>query len=149
MHIKMPKHTQMPESSIIQRKQNAYISSIPHVQYDSLIDINIYREMEYRQQHLSVDEEFTHNQLCRCNVPPNHRPACSSISQQRCHPRAGHDSPRIRVNYRLTHILGDINNKPTQLGFTGFQQPSQANTVQRLTIALRQLLSCLNRANEF
>ena len=26
------------------------------------------------------------NQLRHCNIPPNHRPACSLISQQRCHP---------------------------------------------------------------
>ena len=93
-------------------------------------------------QHLYVNEEFTRNQLRRCNVPPNHRPACSSISQQRCHPRAGHDSSGIRVNCRLIHSQGDINNKPTQLGFTGFQQPSQASTVRRLSIALRQPISC-------
>ena len=93
-------------------------------------------------QHLSVNEEFTRNQLRRCNVPPNHRPACSSISQQRCHPRAGHDSSGIRVNCRLIHSQGDISNKTTQLGFTGFQQPSQASTVQRLSIALRQPISC-------
>ena len=43
------------------------------------------------------------NQLCRCNIPPNHRPTCSSISQQCCHPRAGHDSSGIRVNCRLAH----------------------------------------------
>ena len=36
----MPKHTQMPESSIIQWKQNAYISSINHVHYNSFV-INI------------------------------------------------------------------------------------------------------------
>ena len=48
----------------------------------------------------------SHNQLRRCNVPPNHRPACSSISQQRCHPRAGHDSSGIRVNCRLIHSQG-------------------------------------------
>ena len=34
------------------------------------------------------------NQLRRCNVPPNHRPACSLISQQFYPPRSGHDSPR-------------------------------------------------------
>ena len=43
------------------------------------------------------------NQLHRCNVSPNHRPACSLISQQRCHPRAGHDSPRNKGISRLTH----------------------------------------------
>ena len=31
------------------------------------------------------------NQLRRCNVPPNHRTVCSLVSQQHCHPRAGHD----------------------------------------------------------
>ena len=47
------------------------------------------------------------NQLSRCNVPPNHSPACSLISQQRCHPQAGHDSSGIRVNCRLTHSQGE------------------------------------------
>ena len=97
-------------------------------------------------------KNFTRNQLHRCNVPPNHRPACSSISQQRCHPRAGHDSSRTKgTNCRLAHSQGVINIKPTQLGFTGFQQTSQASTVRRPTIALRQLLSyhSLNKENEF
>ena len=43
------------------------------------------------------------NQLGHCNIPPNHRPACSSTSQQRCHPRAGHDPPRNKGTSRLTH----------------------------------------------
>ena len=42
------------------------------------------------------------NQLRRCNIPPNHRPSCSLISQQRFHPRAGHDSPRNKGTSRLT-----------------------------------------------
>ena len=80
-------------------------------------------------------KDLLHNQLRRCNVPPNHRPACSLISQQRCHPRAGHDSPR---NKELTslHIAKDNNTtrvhssaKPTQLGLLGEQQISQANKV--------------------
>ena len=59
------------------------------------------------------------NQLRHCNVPPNHRPACSLISQQRCHPRAGHDSPRIKGTSRLTHSQVYINiAKPTQLGLS-------------------------------
>ena len=60
----------------------------------------------------------SHNQLCRCNVPPNHRPACSSMSQQHCHPRAGHDSIRTKGHFRLTHSQGSQRIKPTQLGFT-------------------------------
>ena len=75
------------------------------------------------------------NQLRRCNVPPNHSPTCSSISQQRCHPRTGHDSPK---NKELTslHIAKDNNTtrvhsstKPTQLGLSGKQRISQANQV--------------------
>ena len=46
------------------------------------------------------------NQLRRCNVPPNHRPACSSISQQHFHPRAGHDSSRNKGQCWLTHSQG-------------------------------------------
>ena len=59
------------------------------------------------------------NQLRRCNVPPNHRPVCSLISQQRCHPRAGHDSPRNSEQAGL-HIAKDTQNiaKTTQLGLS-------------------------------
>ena len=39
-------------------------------------------------------ENLSCNQLRRWNVRPNHRPTCSLISQQRCHPRSRHDSPR-------------------------------------------------------
>ena len=46
------------------------------------------------------------NQLRRCNVPPNHRPSCSSISQQHCHPQARHDSSRNKGQCRLTHNQG-------------------------------------------
>ena len=71
-----------------------------------------------------------HNQLCRCNFPPNHRPTCSLISQQWYHPRAGHDSPRKGTN-RL-NIAKDTQNttKPTQLGLSCHQQDSQANMVK-------------------
>ena len=71
------------------------------------------------------------NQLHRCNLPPNHRLACSLISQQRCHPRAGHDSPRNKEQASL-HIAKDTHNiaKPTQLGLSGHQQDSQANMVR-------------------
>ena len=73
----------------------------------------------------------SHNQLRRCNVPPNHRLACSLISQQRCHPRAGHDSPRNKEQVGL-HIAKNTQNtaKPTQLGLSGHQQDSQANMVR-------------------
>ena len=57
------------------------------------------------------------NQLHRCNVPPNHRPACSLISQQRYHPLAGHDSPRNKELVGL-HIAKD--NKTFQANTIGF-----------------------------
>ena len=52
-------------------------------------------------------------QLCRCNVPPNHRPVCSLVSQQNCHPRAGHDYPRNKELSRLTHSQR-YTNQPSQ-----------------------------------
>ena len=64
-----------------------------------------------------------HNQLRRCNVPPNHRPACSLISQQHCHPRAGHDYPRNKGTTRL-HVAKDTQKhiaKPKKLGLSGHQ----------------------------
>ena len=73
--------------------------------------------------HLSYDELFC-NQLRRCNVPPNHRPACSLISQQRCHPGAGHDAPRNKGTSRLTYSQGYI--KHSQANTVGFIRPSRS-----------------------
>ena len=82
-----------------------------------------------------LNKNLFRNHLCHCNIPPNHRPACSSISQQCCHPQAGHDSPR---NKELTglHIAKDNNttrvhnsSKPTQLGLSSEQWINQANKV--------------------
>ena len=70
------------------------------------------------------------NQLRHCNVPPNHRPACSLISQQHCHPWAGHGSSR---NKELTGL--HIAKVTTPQGYTvGFfrwttDQPSQQSWV--------------------
>ena len=64
------------------------------------------------------------NQLRRCNVPPNHRPTCSLISQQCCHPRAGHDSPRNKGTSRLTHSQGYT--KHNQVNTVGFIRPSRS-----------------------
>ena len=68
-------------------------------------------------------KNLSRNQLRRCNVPPNHRPACSLISQQRCHPRARHDSSRIRVIGGL-HIAKDTQN--SQSNTIGFIKPSRS-----------------------
>ena len=53
------------------------------------------------------------NQLRRCNVPPNHRPACSLISQQCCNPQVGHYSPRNKGTSGL-HIDKNIQTQPSQ-----------------------------------
>ena len=74
-------------------------------------------------------KDSSRNQLRRCNIPPNHRLACSLISQQRCHPQARHDSPRNKEQEGL-HIAKDTQNttKPTQLvlsGNNGSTKPTQ------------------------
>ena len=64
------------------------------------------------------------NQLRHCNVPPNRRPACSLISQQRFHPQVGHDSPRNKGTSRLTHSQGYT--KHSQTNTVGFIRPSRS-----------------------
>ena len=89
-------------------------------------------------------KNLSRNQLRRCNVPPNHRLACSSISQQRCHPRAGHDSSRDRGQGRLTHSQGTQSFKPTQLGLPGLPRtakPAQSEDQPLHTAALQSLHS--------
>ena len=119
--------------SYTQRKQNISIN-IQHVYHHSFINGNYNCRHKLGKDTYLIENLFR-NQLRRCNVPPNHRLACSLISQQRCHPRAGHDSPR---NKELTglHVAKDNNTtrvhsstKPTQLGLSGKQQISQANKV--------------------
>ena len=65
-------------------------------------------------------ENLICNQLRRCNVPPNHRPVCSLVSQQRCHPRAEHDFPRNKelVGLHIAKITKHA--KPTHLGLSGY-----------------------------
>ena len=53
-----------------------------------------------------------HNQLRHCNVPPNHKPTSSLISQQCCHPRVGNDSPRNKGTTGL-HVAKDTQNTQT------------------------------------
>ena len=71
------------------------------------------------------------NELHCCNIPPNHRLVCSLISQQCCHPRAGHDSPRNKEQASL-YIAKDT--QLSQANTVGFirpstRQPSQHNWV--------------------
>ena len=75
------------------------------------------------QEYLSSNEAPC-NELCRCNVPPNHRPVCSLISQQCCHPQAGHDSPRNNGTSRLTHSQGCT--KHSQANTVAFIRPPKS-----------------------
>ena len=68
-------------------------------------------------------KDLSRNQLRRCNVPPNHRPACSLISQQRYHPQVGHDSPRDKEQASL-HIAKDTQKR--QANTVGFVRPSRS-----------------------
>ena len=67
-------------------------------------------------------------QLRHCNVPPNHRPSFSLISQQCCHPRARHDSPRNKEQAGL-HIVKDTQNTD-QANTVGFIRTSTNQPIQ-------------------
>ena len=105
-------------------------SSIQHVHNHSLN--NKYKCKDEMVKNTYLIKDSSHNQLRRYNVPPNHRPVCSLVSQQHCHPWVGHDSPRNKEQEGL-HIAKDTQNnrsaKPTQLGSLAHPQISQANTV--------------------
>ena len=58
-------------------------------------------------------KKLAQNQLCHCNVPPNHRPMWSLISQHHCHPRAGHDSTRHQGTTG-SHIAKTIHSQSSQ-----------------------------------
>ena len=72
------------------------------------------------------------NQLRCCNIPPNHRPACSLISQQCFHPRAGHDSRRNKEQAGLHIAKGTP--KHSQANTVGFIRPSRS--LERLNAKL-------------
>ena len=82
------------------------------------------------------------NQLRRCNVPPNHRPTCSLSSQQRYHPRAGHDSPRNKELAGL-HIAKD--NKTYQANTVGFVRKTTDHPIQHSWVY--QAIQELGKAN--
>ena len=94
-------HNRMHNSSIIQRKQHVpssiHMFIIIHKTIDSIAEITRSRLLIFLMKSLP------RNQLRCCNVPPNHRPACSSISQQHCHPQARNDSSKDKGQCRLTH----------------------------------------------
>ena len=86
--------------------------SIQHVHHNSL-NIKYYCRSKLEKNTYLIKNSSC-NQLRHCNVPPNHRLACSLISQQCCHPRARNDSPRNKEQEGL-HIAKDTQNtdKPT------------------------------------
>ena len=139
MILKNIKHISKHNHSYTQWKQNISINIHAYTSWH-LTCISSFINGKYDCRHklgknTYLIKNLFRNQLRCCNVPPNHRPACSLISQQRCHPRVRHDSPR---NKELTglHIAKDNNTtrvhsaaKPTQLGLSGEQKIIQANKV--------------------
>ena len=111
----------MQNSSIIQRKQT-------HIQFQhSTCSLQfIWHQYNCRDGTDKVTyllmKNLSRNQLCCWNVPHNQGPAWSSISQQRCHPRAGHDSSKDKGQCRLTHSQGTQSATNT----TGFTKPAQS-----------------------
>ena len=119
-----------------QRKPTTFIHAYIHLTCSSipLIEIKNCRGKIHKITYLMMNS--IRNQLRRCNVPPNHIPACSLISQQRYHPRAGHDSPRNKGTSRLTHSQGYT--KHSQANKVGFIRPlrSWRRQIAKLVISL-------------
>ena len=124
------KPAKMHNHSYTQRKQTYIHSSIQHVHHHSLNDKYKCRDEMVKNTYLI--KYSSHNQLCHCNISPNHRPVCSLISQQCCHRQARHDFPRNKEQAGL-HIAKDTQNsrstKPTQLGLSSHPKISKANIV--------------------
>ena len=133
------KHIAKHNHSYTQWKQNISINTYAYT-YQHLTCISSFINGKYDCRHklgknTYLIKNLFPNQLHRCNVPPNHRPACSLISRQRFHPWVGHDSPRIK-ELTCLQIAKDNNTtrvhsstKTTQLGLSGEQQIIQANKV--------------------
>ena len=109
-------HTRMYNSEHIQRKQTYILALIMLIISHETVHIQLQR---WNQSGLLIFlmKSLPRNQLRRCNVPPNHRPACSSISQQHFHPRARHDSSRTKGQCRLTHSQGFPTSQTHTVGF--------------------------------
>ena len=105
MHTKMHETYEDTQLFNIQRKQHTYTFQHSHVHHNSWNSRLNYGDEIISSTYLLMENSFR-NQLRRYNVPPNHRPTYSSISQQHYHPRAGHDSPRNKGLSRLTHSQG-------------------------------------------
>ena len=126
MILKNIKHIMRHNHSYTQRKKNISIKT--HAYTDQhLTCISSFINSKYDCRHKLGKKTYLIknlflNQLCRYNVPPNHRPVCSLISQQLYHPQVGHNSPRNREQAGL-HIAKDTQNtaKPTQLRLSGHQ----------------------------
>ena len=102
----------MYNSSNIQPTQNAF-TQLAFIMF-------IYKTIQlqrFKHKNTYLHKSSSCNQLRRCNVPPNHRKVCSSISQKHCHPRAGHDSLRNKGQCRLTHSQGLPISQTHTLGF--------------------------------
>ena len=133
MILKNIKHISNHNHSCTQWKQNISISI--HAYTDKhLTCISSFINGKYNCRHklgknTYLIKNLFHNQLHRYNVPPNHRPVCSLISQQRCHPQAGHDPPRNKELAGLHIAKITKHAKPTKLGLSGKQWISQANIV--------------------
>ena len=80
-----------------------------------LILKHIYSCRDQIDKNTYLERSFSHNQLHRCNIPPNHRPVCSSISQHHSHPLSWAWFPQgIRNTSRLIHSQGYKITQPSQ-----------------------------------
>ena len=123
-------HTQV-QLSIINGRSNMHSCKHPFICRNYKYRSKWTRGLIFRMKNLP------RNQLRHCNVPPNHRPACSSVSQQHCHPELGMIPQGLRVNCRFTHNQGDAISKPNTAGFDRPSTIGQASTVRTPTTTYR------------
>ena len=118
MHTKMHETYKDTQLFNIQWKQHTYTFQHSHVHHNSW-NSRLNCGDEIINSTYLLMENSCRNQLRRCNVPPNHRPACSSISQQHCHPQDGHDSSKDKGQCRLTHSRGTQTTTPHRWDLPG------------------------------
>ena len=104
-----------------QWKKNTFIQAF--IMFIVIHKKNTVVEIKYTKN-TYLEKKLPRNYLCRYNVPPNHRPVCSSISQHHCDPQDGHDFHKEIGNNMFTHI----NTMHPQSS-----QQSPQNTVNHLT----------------
>ena len=123
MILKNIKHITRHNHSYTQRKQNISINTHAYTN-QHLTCISSFINGKHNCRHkLGKNTYFIENLSCNqlrcCNVPPNHRPLFSSISQQHTTPELGMILTRNKGTLADSHIAKDLS-KFSQANTVGF-----------------------------